>query len=220
MSYEDLISKIAREIPELAGKLSVPRVTYVKSLRKTYITFESTVLAGEEQFLKLERVLREAFPGRDLAVRVASPSLREAFLADVSAYRTVLVDFLKRNYPASSVWMDRIDWTCRDGRITLTCPDEFVLHFLSRQNVAGRLTVAIRDIFSAEVSVELTVAGDREERVARMRQERQEASLAMTMADMAERYGTGTGSGETASGTGRPAEKDRRPCPASIRDPN
>ena len=35
MSYEDLITRIAREIPELAGKLSSPRVTYVKSLKKT-----------------------------------------------------------------------------------------------------------------------------------------------------------------------------------------
>ena len=59
MSYEDLMARIARELPELAGKLSAPRVTYVKSLQKTYITFESTVLAGENQFLKLEKVLRE-----------------------------------------------------------------------------------------------------------------------------------------------------------------
>ena len=49
MSYEDLMARIAREIPELAGKLSAPRVTYVKSLRKAYITFESSVLAGESE---------------------------------------------------------------------------------------------------------------------------------------------------------------------------
>ena len=51
MSYTDLMERIAREIPELAGQLSAPRVTYVKSLQKTYITFESGVLAGEKQFL-------------------------------------------------------------------------------------------------------------------------------------------------------------------------
>ena len=62
MSYEDLMARIAREIPELAGKLTAPRVTYVKSLKKTYITFESEVLAGEKQFLKLEAILRELFP--------------------------------------------------------------------------------------------------------------------------------------------------------------
>ena len=31
MSYEDLMAQIAREIPELAGKLSAPRVRYVNS---------------------------------------------------------------------------------------------------------------------------------------------------------------------------------------------
>ena len=82
MSYEDLMSRIAREIPALAGRLSAPRITYVKSLRKTYITFESTVLAGEKEFLRLERILRETFPGRDLSVRVVSPALRESFLTD------------------------------------------------------------------------------------------------------------------------------------------
>ena len=34
MSYEDLMARIAREIPELAGKLSSPRVTYVRSVHK------------------------------------------------------------------------------------------------------------------------------------------------------------------------------------------
>ena len=75
MSYEDLMARIAREIPELAGKLSAPRVTYVKSSQKTYITFNSAVLAGEKQFLKLEAILREMFPGRPLAVRICSPGL-------------------------------------------------------------------------------------------------------------------------------------------------
>ena len=51
MSYEDLMARIARDIPELAGRLTAPRVTYVKSSRKTYITFNSSVLAGEKQFL-------------------------------------------------------------------------------------------------------------------------------------------------------------------------
>ena len=37
MSYDELMARIGREIPELAGKLSAPRVTYVKSIKKTYI---------------------------------------------------------------------------------------------------------------------------------------------------------------------------------------
>jgi len=91
MSYEDLLGRISRSIPELTGKLSAPRVTYVKSLKKTYITFESTVLAGEKEFLKLEKILRDMFPGRPLALRVKSPALGESFLAEPEKYRDLIV---------------------------------------------------------------------------------------------------------------------------------
>ncbi len=198
MSYEDLMTRVARAIPELAGKLSAPRVTYVRSLRKIYITFESTVLVGEKQFLALEKILREAFPGQPLALRVTSPSLREDFLGDVGSYRSVLQDFLKRNYPGIRSWLNRIDWTCRDSRITLTFPDEFSLRYTGQNNIARRLEVAIKDIFGAEVIVETTLAGDREARLEKMRRERAEAAMTVTRAEMAERYGTVYAAEETA----------------------
>ena len=110
MSYEDLMARIAREIPELAGQLSSPRVTYVKSSRKTYISFNSAVLAGEKQFLKLETILREMFPGRPLAVRITSPGLKAEFLEDPAPYRQVLDDFLRRNYPMARGWIGQIGW--------------------------------------------------------------------------------------------------------------
>ena len=116
MSYEDLIARINREIPELAGALSSPRITYVTSQKKTYITFESTVLAGEKTFLKLEKLMRDVFPGKTLAVRVISPSLKDSFLADPSGYREVLTDFVRRNYPAARGWLEQIDWQIEKNR--------------------------------------------------------------------------------------------------------
>ena len=210
MSYEDLISRIGREIPELAGKLSAPRVTYVKSLRKTYMTFESSVLVGEKQFLRLERILREAFPGRPLAVRVVSPALRDSFLQDVGAYRSVLTDFLRRNYPGIIAWLPEIDWSCQGNRVTLTFPDEFSLDFIGRNNITNRLATAIREIFDARVIVETTVAGDREARLARMKQERQASLLTVTRAEMAERYGTEYDPEEPAGKGKTPEKKDGR----------
>ncbi|MBR3098483.1 MAG: PolC-type DNA polymerase III [Clostridia bacterium] len=190
MSYEDLMGRIAREIPVLAGKLGSPRVTYVKSQKKTYITFESTVLAGEKEFLKLERILREIFPGHELAVRVVSPSLRESFLADISSYRQVLLDFMKRNYPGSIGWLKSMDWQVKKDLITLTVPDEFALRFMTERNLAARLSRAVKEIFDADVQVELTVSGDREARLAQMRKDREESRRLITRAEMAERYGT------------------------------
>ena len=191
MSYEDLMQRIAREIPELEGKLSAPRVTYIRSLKKTYITFESSVLVAQKQFLRLEEILRETFPGRPLAVRVVSPSLRERFLQDAGAYRPVLTDFLRRNYPGMTAWLPEIDWKCEGDRLTLTFPDEFSLEYTSRNNIANRLATAVREIFDASVIVETTLAGDREARLEKIRQERQASLRPVTRAEMAERYGTG-----------------------------
>ena len=207
MSYEDLMARIAREIPELAGKLSAPRVTYVKSLRKTYITFESTELAGERQFLKLENILKEMFPGRPLALRVATPSLKAAFLEDPAPYRAVLDDFLRRNYPGARGWIGQIDWRMErnqltdttelvgqqeeEGLLTLVFPDEISLQVMSRSNVAARLAVAIQDIFTAKLRVEMTVEGTREERLRKMAEARRDAALTVTAEEMAQRYGTG-----------------------------
>ena len=173
MSYEDLMARIARDIPELADKLSAPRVTYVKSSRKTYITFHSSVLAGEKEFLKLEAILREMFPGRPLAVRVISPGLKASFLEDPSPYRQVLDDFLRRNYPMARGWIGRIGWrmeknqltdesglpgeNSRDGLLTLVFPDEISLRVMQQSDVASRLAVAIREIFAAGIRVEMTV---------------------------------------------------------------
>ena len=207
MSYEDLIARIAREIPELAGKLSAPRIVYVKSLKKTYITFESTVLAGEKEFLKLEGILREMFPGRPLAVRVISPGLKADFLEEPGPYRQVLDDFLRRNYPMARGWIGKIGWQMEknqlsdtsglpgegsgDGLLTLVFPDEISLRVMRQSDVGSRLAIAIREIFAANVRIEMTVEGTREERLRRMREERRDAALTVTAQEMAERYGTG-----------------------------
>ena len=149
MSYEDLLSQIYQELPQLRGQLASPRVVYVKAQGKVYITFDSNVLVEEATFLKLESILRRIFPQKPLALRVVSPGLKEDFLRNIGAYKQVLTDFLQRNYPASVSWMSQIDWRCEGGRITLTFPDSFSLEYMGRQNVAARLAQAVKDIFSA-----------------------------------------------------------------------
>ncbi|MBE5798078.1 MAG: hypothetical protein E7327_12005, partial [Clostridiales bacterium] len=190
MSYEDLLGQIYQELPHLKGALSAPRVVYVRAQGKVYITFESSVLVEEASFLRMERILRRVFPQKPLALRVVSPGLKDDFMDNISAYKPVLTDFLKRNYPASVSWMDQIDWRCLDDHITLTFPDPFSMAYMAKQNVAGRLAQAVKDIFSLEMKVELTVAGDQEKRLAEIREEREKAqSVTYTTAELAERYG-------------------------------
>ena len=47
MSYEDLLSKIYEELPQLRGQLHSPHVVYLRPQGKVYITFQSNVLVEE-----------------------------------------------------------------------------------------------------------------------------------------------------------------------------
>ena len=221
MSYEDLLRAIYRETPELEGQLSSPRVIYVRAQQKTYIIFESNVLVEEAQFLKIERVLRGVFPQRELSLRVKCPSLRESFLSDITEYRPVLTDFLKRNYPSSRGWLDEIDWRMDTNCITLTFPNEFSMHYMGNANVGGRLRQAVKDIFDADINVELTVSGDREARLERIRREKNEA-LVVTREEMNQKYGTGLGEAEAKprkprapKAEGEKTEKTEKPVRAA-----
>ena len=232
------MARIDREIPELAGKLAPPRVTYVQASQKAYFHFESTALAEEKQFLQLERLLREVFPGLRLAVRITSPALREPFLRDPAPYRQVLVNFLRRNYPAARGWLEEIDWqieenalkkaaqdpeTGEEAVLTLVLPDEMCMQFMSKRNICPRLAVAVREIVGARVRVELTVAGDREERLRRLQQERAAAVVTVTREEMEKRYGThvaSPASQETGDGSQPPSLRSgEREASAANRKP-
>lgn len=190
MSYDELLSTIYKQLPQLEGKLGHARVVYVQEQSKIYVTFESMVLVEEATFMKMEGILRKMLPQRKLALRVISPGLREDFLANIGQYKQVLVDFLRRNYPFSASWVNQADWQCQNKRITLSLPDDFSLDYMSRQNAPMRLAQAVKDIFDAEVSVELTLAGDREKRMAEMMAAReQDANRAYTVSELRKQYG-------------------------------
>ena len=193
MSYEDVLAAIYAELPHLQGKLHSPRVSYVRAQNKLYITFLSSALVEEASFLKMERVLRRLFPSRPLALRVVSPELGEDFKENVNNYRQVLVDFLKRNYPGCSPWMDSIHWKCEGSRLTLLCPSRISMDYLGRVNAQGRLRQAVKDIFDVEVQVELTVDGSQAEQLEQIRKEREEEGV--TRAQLREMYGEDAASG-------------------------
>lgn len=67
MSYDELLAQVYAALPQLKGQLHAPRVVYVQSQGKVYITFESNVLVEEASFLKLEALLRRVFPQKPLA---------------------------------------------------------------------------------------------------------------------------------------------------------
>ena len=84
MNKTELLHLLEETVPPLRGKLHIERVLYQKAANKAYMSFLSDELVTEHDYLLLERRLRELFPRLTVALRIASPSLGEKFLADLN----------------------------------------------------------------------------------------------------------------------------------------
>ncbi len=172
MNKTELVHVLEETVPTLRGKLHVERVLYKKIENKAYMAFLSDELVYENEYLILERKLRDLFPNLTVSLRVASPSLGESFLENIDAYKPVLTDFLRRQSPAMAAWLDDTGWTLEDGHILLTCPDNIALRFFKSHQVAEKLSTAIYDIFRLRLPVSLTVCSERQAWIEKMRAER------------------------------------------------
>ena len=171
MNKTELLHILEETVPPLKEKLHVERVLYRKADNKAYFSLLSDVLVPEVDFLALERRLRGLFPKMQIALRVASPGLAEAFISDIGQYTQVLKDFLRRQSPALRTWLDDVGWSVDEGRILLTCPDDFAISFFRRNGLDEKLSRAVWDIFRLKMPVALVKCGEREAWVEKMRAE-------------------------------------------------
>ena len=172
MNKSELLRALEQAVPALTGKLHIERVLYQKSQNKAYMSFLCDVLVAEADFLALERKMKSLFPAVSIALRVASPGLGEDFLRDIDSYKFVLTDFLRRQSPALSTWIPDVGWAVEDGRILLTCPDAIAEQYFKRHKLDEKLAQAIWDIFRVRLNVSLTICGQREEWLQKMRKNR------------------------------------------------
>ncbi|MDD3412224.1 MAG: hypothetical protein PHY12_15580, partial [Eubacteriales bacterium] len=173
MNKAELTRALEETVPPLKGKLHVERVLYKKAANKAYMSYLCDDLVPERDFLALERRLRTLFPQIQVALRVASPGLGEDFVQNLDKYRSVLTDFLRRQSPALKAWLEDVGWTIDDGRILLTCPDDFAIHFFKTHQLDEKLSRCVWDIFRVRMPVALVKCGQREEWVKAMRAQRQ-----------------------------------------------
>lgn len=181
MNKTEMIRILEETVPPLTGKLHVERVLYRKADNKAYFSLLSDALVPERDFLTLERRLRGLFPKMQVALRVASPGLKEDFKENIEKYTPVLKDFLRRQSPAMRTWLDDVGWSVDGDRILLTCPDDFAIVFFRRYNLDEKLAQAVWDIFRLKMPVALVKCGEREAWVSMMRAEtarRREQELA------------------------------------------
>ena len=172
MNKQELLEELIHTVPHLQGKLKVDRVLYNKPLKRVLMSFFSDELVSEKEYLTLEDKVRSLFPNVFVSLRIASPSLGSVFLENIHDYTFVLTDFLLRQSPAMATWIKDTDWQLVHERILLTCPDDFAMNFFKRNRIAEKVKHAIYDIFRVEIPVEVTVCGEREAFVEKLRKQR------------------------------------------------
>ena len=178
MSDTELLTLIADAVPETQGNMQIERIRYVKSENHAYFSFTSDVLVGEKAFLAIERIVAAAFKGIRCSIRVASPSLGQAFLENPEKYAAPLNQFLLRHFPAVASWEFDMRWVSSGGRVTLETPDDFSREFLEHNGVRERLSAAIKDVFRLDVPMEIRVRGDQEARLQALKEEREKEEAA------------------------------------------
>ena len=172
MSYEELIQRIENAAPEMKGKLTIDRVIYKRGSRHAYFYMLSDAVAGDREYLAVQKILKAAFPGVRLSLRIASPSLKDDFLSDPDKYAHVINNILLREHPALSAWEFDMRYKAEDGRVVLELPDEFSMQYLKERALNDKINRAINDIFCVQTEVICRVAGVREETAARLERER------------------------------------------------
>lgn len=183
MTKNELLEKIAVELPGTKDSLHIESVHYWKSKNSAQINFLSDVLIGQEGFLTMKRVIAEAFPSLCFSIRVASPALAEAFKNTPAKYAEPLNNFLRRAYPALAAWKDRMLWDNVNGRVTLLMPDDFSASYMVDNGARDKLRQAIYDVFRLETDVVIAVRGDAQAMMEKEKQEREkEEKMAMERA--------------------------------------
>ncbi len=172
MSYEELIEKIKKAAPELQEGLTIDRVIYKRGSGHAYFYLLSDQVAGDKEYLAVQKVLRAAFPGVRLSLRIASPGAGEAFLAEPQRFAHVINQILLREHPAVSAWEYDMRYVAEDGRIVLELPDDFSMRYLKERGLLDKINTAIYDIFCVRTEVTCRVTGVREETNARLERER------------------------------------------------
>lgn len=170
MSKIIILETIEQKLPNLAGKLELKKVLFSKSANKALFKFESPILVAEAEFLRIEKIIEDIYPNIKVAVRIASPSLKNDFLKDIKSYQDVLERFLMRSNNATRAWLKNTAWDLVNNKIVLTCPDEHSLNFYKSQNFENKISQAVYDIFDVKLPVDLVVAGEREAWLQKMRE--------------------------------------------------
>ena len=172
MTLEELLKSIETTLPHLQGKLHLERVQYDAKARSALISFICDIVAGEEDFTAIKRILQTAFVSMRVSLRIASPSLAHEFITNPEDYKALLSSILARAHPAAVSWIPEILFKPEGDALVLEFPDAFSLDYFRQREADKLLATAIYDVFRLEAPLVMRLRDDVESRLKRIAEER------------------------------------------------
>ena len=151
MTKTEVLGQIIRKVPKLRDKLTLDRIYFSRAENHAVFSFLAADLIGQEDFRLIKAVLFGCFPQMRVSVRVASPALGEAFLADPAPYQEPVLDFLCRRYPNANAWRKWLRLGAKNGHIELETPDAFSAAFETRDRLVLGMTAPAHGLVLAQV---------------------------------------------------------------------
>ena len=151
--------------PELLDSLRLEKALINREGTRLMVCFFAPELISDADYDDVERRVRAAFPGRQVAVRVACPELGAQVERDITPYWDAIKRRALKTLPACRPFF-RSCALSQDGRhVTLEFGDEAVVAFLINCHADKTLSRICEDMFKAHISFEFTCRGDMDERL-------------------------------------------------------
>ena len=158
---------IERDCPEIAGGLSLLRVSISRKTGQLLVQLASERILSRNELKRLQRVMEAAFPSVGVKVEVRYPALKEAVQADINRASKLLKDLLAHKCPGAVHFLDWEDgaWKFDGEKLTLNVASSEGADYLKMKNVSGMLEEELNKLFGIRASVILKITGDDERRI-------------------------------------------------------
>ena len=157
---------IERDCPDLAGGLSLSRVSISKKTGRMMVQLCSERILTRSEFKRVQASLAAAFPTVEVKLQLRYPALKEAVRADVGRATRLLKDLLSHDCPGAVHFLDsRSAWQLEGDTLTVNVASSEGAEYLRMQGVDRMLQELFKRLFDLPVKVQLKRTGDDERRI-------------------------------------------------------
>ncbi len=170
---------------DIASVITLDRVTVSRSTGEMRAYFHASRLLSGREFNSISKAIKSGFPQNKLSVSISYPTLREAALSNIDAYKGVIIECVLAESPGSMPYLTWNDakWTFRGDVLTITLTSKEGADFITQRGIDAIISKKLEELFGIYARVSVEATGVEDERILRIAEKRreQEEQLAVTM---------------------------------------